>query len=229
LPTVAVILAWDAASLPGSADPKLLAPLAGRPILEHSIAAFDDAPGVDEILVAAAPGMTGPASGMLSARHTPSRVIDSGTTRIEAARRAITALGGTSGNVLIHDAARPLLSQRVIEECLSALGTAEAVCAAVPASDTMVTTRDFFVQERPRRDRLRRRQSPQGFRLPLIRRGYELAAADPDFKPADDCAIVLRYLPEVPIRLVQGSEQLFPITRSLDLDIAETMMRAKLP
>jgi 2-C-methyl-D-erythritol 4-phosphate cytidylyltransferase len=223
LHTAAVILAMDAAPVPGHTGPALLAPLAGRPILEYSIAAFDDAPGVDEILVAAAPEL----AGHPLASRTPLRVIEAGTTRTEAARRAILALGGTDGNVLIHDASRPLLSQRVIGECLTALEVHEAVCAAVPASDTMVTIKDFYVTERPPRDRLRKRQAPQGFRLPVIRRGYELALADPDFKPADDCAIVLRYLPDVRIRLVPGSEQLFPITSRLDIDIAETVLARK--
>jgi 2-C-methyl-D-erythritol 4-phosphate cytidylyltransferase len=223
LPTVAVILAWDAASLSGCAEPKLLTPLGGRPILEHSIAAFGDAPGVDEILVAAAPRLaTYPLAGR-------ARVVEAGQTRTGTVQRAISALGETDGNVLIHDASRPLLSQRVIGECLAALGAHEAVCAAVPASDTMVTTKDFCVSVRPARDRLRRRQSPQGFRLRVIRRAYELAAADPDFHPTDDCAVVLKYLPQVPVHLVQGSEQLFPITSPLDIDIAESMITARLP
>jgi 2-C-methyl-D-erythritol 4-phosphate cytidylyltransferase len=61
----------------------------------------------------------------------------------------------------------------------------------------------------------------------VIRRGYELAVADPDFQPSDECAIVLRYLPEVRIRLVQGSELLFPITSPLDIEIAELMLAEK--
>lgn len=221
MPTVAVILAWDAAPVPGGAEPKLLMPLAGRPILEHSVAAFGNAPGVDEILVAAAPGLAGPVAGQPGVR-----VIEAGATRTETVRRALLALAETDGNVLIHEANRPLLSQRVIGECLTALEVHEAVCAAVPASDTMVTIKDLFIDERPSRDRLRRRQSPQGFRLRVIRRGYERAGADPDFNPADDCAVVLRYLPGVPVHLFQGSELLFPITSQLDIEIAEMMLAA---
>lgn len=217
--TVAVILAWDAAPLPGCAEPKLVMPLGGRPILEHSIAAFGDAPGVDEILVAAAPELAGHVAGRAGIR-----VVETGATRTEAARRALLALGEPDGNVLIHDANRPLVSARVIGECLTALEVHEAACAAVPASDTMVTIKDLYIDERPSRDRLRKRQSPQGFRRRVIRRDYELAVADPDFKPSDDCAIVLRYLPEIPVHLFRGSEQLFPITSRLDIEIAEMML-----
>jgi 2-C-methyl-D-erythritol 4-phosphate cytidylyltransferase len=225
LPTAAVILAWDAATLPGGAEPKLLTPLAGRPILEHSVAAFGDVPGVDEILVAAAPGL----SGYPLASRTPLRVVEGGLTRTEAVRRALQAVREPGGNVLIHDANRPLLPRPVIEECLTALEVHEAVCAAVPASDTMVTIKDLCIHSRPTRDRLRKRQSPQGFRLRVIRRGYELAVADPGFSPSDDCAVVLRYLPEVPVHLVPGSEELFPITSALDVEIAEMILAARPP
>ena len=76
----------------------------------------------------------------------------------------------------------------------------------------------------PRRDRLRRFQTPQGFRLGTIRRAYDLAFADPEFVavPAtDDCGVVHRYLPGAPIMVVEGSEQNIKITHPVDLLIAE--------
>jgi 2-C-methyl-D-erythritol 4-phosphate cytidylyltransferase len=80
----------------------------------------------------------------------------------------------------------------------------------------------------PRRDSLVRCQTPQGFRLSVIRRAHELAAADPAFAglPAtDDCGIVLRYLPEVDVRVVPGSERNIKITYPRDLGIAETLLK----
>jgi 2-C-methyl-D-erythritol 4-phosphate cytidylyltransferase len=155
-----------------------------------------------------------------------SRVIEGGATRIESAREAIRILGAADCNLLLHDAARPLIGPRVIEDCVAALRTYPAACAAVPASDTMVKVVKDLITERPPRDRLRRRQTPQGFRLEIIRRGYELALADPGFVPADDCGIVLRYLPEVPVRLVPGSERSVTITGPADIEIAETLLAA---
>ena len=229
--TIAVVLGADAGVLPGSDVPALLAPLAGRSLIEHPVAAFEQAPQVDEILVVVPPALAAEVRRLLAAGgyRKVSRVIDAGATRAESARRAIAALGEAGGILLIHDAARPLVSQRVIEDCVTALRTHDAVCAAVPAADTMVQVEKDLITERPRRDRLRRRQSPQGFRLPVIRRGYELALADPESEPADDCGIVLRYLPDVTVALVQGSEQSFPVTRPADLDIAETLLAAGLP
>jgi 2-C-methyl-D-erythritol 4-phosphate cytidylyltransferase len=226
--TVAVVLAAGAADLPGTAVPAVLAPLAGKPVIEHSVAAFETAPRVGEILVVAPPSLAAQVRWLLAAGgyRKVSRVIEGGATRTESARRAIAALGDADRLLLIHDAARPLVSQRVIEDCITALGSHGAVCAAVAAADTMVAVEKDLITERPPRDRLRCRQTPQGFRLPVIRRGYELALADPASEPADDCGIVLRYLPGVAVRLVQGSEQSFPVTRAADIDIAETLLAA---
>jgi 2-C-methyl-D-erythritol 4-phosphate cytidylyltransferase len=224
--TIAAVLAAPAGELPGTAVPMLLAPLAGRPVIEHSVAAFDAAPRVDEIVVVAPPALAARVGQLLAEEgyRKVSRVIEGAATRAESTWRAIGAVGDADACLLLHDAARPLVSQRVIEDCAAALGTHHAVCAVVPAADTMVTVEKDLITERPPRDRLRRRQTPQGFRLAVIRRGYELALADPDFAPADPCGIVLRYLPEVTVRLVPGSERSFAITRPADIGIAETLL-----
>jgi 2-C-methyl-D-erythritol 4-phosphate cytidylyltransferase len=217
--TVALIVAVH-----GDADgaQALLAPLAGRPVAEHSIAAFEAAPEVDEVLLVASPAVAGR---LRAGRVT--RLVEAVGSRAQAVGLAIESLGESDCHLLIHDAARPLVGPRVIADCAAALGSAQAVCAAVPASDTMVRVEDDFITERPRRDRLRRREYPQGFHLPVIRRGYRLALADPGYLPTDDCGVVLRYLPAVPIHLVPGSEQSFPVTSRLDVDIAETILRAR--
>jgi len=221
--TVAAVLAAPADGPAGAAS---LAPLAGRPVIEHSVAAFEASPLVDEILVVTPPPLVARTGALLAAAgyRKVSRVIGGGATRIESAWQAIRILGEADGNLLLHDAVRPLIGPRVIEDCVAALRTYPAVCAAVPASDTMVKVDKDLITERPPRDRLRRRQTPQGFRLEVIRRGYELALADPGFAPADDCGIVLRYLPEVPVRLVPGSERSVTVTAPADIEIAEALL-----
>ena len=86
----------------------------------------------------------------------------------------------------------------------------------------------FSMTAMPRRDTLARCQTPQGFRLSVIRHAYQLARADPGFssRPAtDDCGIVLRYLPEVAIHIVTGSERNLKITYPGDLVVAEALLR----
>ena len=204
------------------AGPDLLAPLAGRPLVEHSLAAFAAAPGVDEVMMIAGPALAG-----RTYDPAPEIVRDRGSRAgsIAVVLEVLTAIGPKDEcDVLIHDADHPLIGVRVIADCLAALADSEAVCAAVSASDTMVAVENGVITDRPPRDRLRYRQYPQGFRLPVIRRGYQLALSDPAFRQTDDCAVVLRYLPEVPVRLVPGSERGFRITSQAGIGIAETLL-----
>jgi 2-C-methyl-D-erythritol 4-phosphate cytidylyltransferase len=105
------------------------------------------------------------------------------------------------------------------------------VGVAVPASDTIVVVEDGVMTGMPRRDTLRRCQTPQGFRLSVIRKAHELALADPafaDLTATDDCGVVLRYLPDVPVAVVPGSERNIKITYPGDLSIAEVLLSAEI-
>ena len=107
----------------GAELPKQLLPLAGRALLEHSVAAFERAPGVDAILVVMAPGHAGHVRELLAVGgyRKVTGIIEGGLTRPESTRRAIAALGPAEANVLFHDAARPLLDQATIAGCVRAL------------------------------------------------------------------------------------------------------------
>ncbi|SRR6266567_4837637 len=229
--TVAVVLAGGAGQRFGGGTPKQLHVLAGRTLLEHSVAAFEQAPGVDEILVVMAAGFTGRARDILEAGsyRKITGVIEGGPARPDSTRRAIAAVGAAVSecNVLFHDAARPLLDQRIIADCLRALEADQAVGVAVPASDTIVEVSNSVMRGMPRRETLQRCQTPQGFRLSVIRTAYELADADQGFSAfaaTDDCGIVLRYLPGVPIRVVPGSERNIKITYPDDLELAAVLL-----
>ena len=136
--TVAVVLAGGSGERFGTSVPKQLLPIAGRPLLEHSVAAFDEAPAVDSVLVVMAASHTGPRS----SRRAAIRVIDGGATRTESTRCAIAELGDEECDVLFHDAARPLVDQRIIADCVAALAEHRAVGVAVPSSDTIAVVSD---------------------------------------------------------------------------------------
>jgi 2-C-methyl-D-erythritol 4-phosphate cytidylyltransferase len=229
--TVAVVLAGGMGLRFGGDRPKQLHVLAGRTLVEHSVAAFEQAPGVAAITIVMPPGLASQAQKQFvdSGDHPKvTGVIEGGVTRTDSTRCAIAALGPGECNVLFHDAARPLLDQRIIADCISALATAQAIGVAIPSSDTIVEVADGMVTRMPRRETLQRCQTPQGFRLSVIRRAYKLADADPAFpqRPAtDDCGIVLRYLPDVPVRLVPGSERNIKVTYPDDLEVAEALLR----
>jgi 2-C-methyl-D-erythritol 4-phosphate cytidylyltransferase len=228
--TVAVVLAAGSGSRFGSASPKQLRLLAGRNLIEHCVRAFDCAPGVDQVLVVTAAGHQDQVRRDLANIAKVAAVIQGGPSRTDSTRRAIAWLSSAApadAKVLFHDAARPLVDQRIIADCVAALDRWDAISVTVASSDTIVEVTDGAIQRVLPRHTLARCQTPQGFRLSVISRAYERADADPGFAatPAtDDCGVVLRYLPEVRIGAVSGSERNLKITYADDLAIARALM-----
>jgi 2-C-methyl-D-erythritol 4-phosphate cytidylyltransferase len=227
LPVVAVLLAGGTGARMGADQPKQLLELRGRTILEHSLIAFHGHPGVDEILVVMAADHLAAAQEVAAGYPKVRGVIEGGGTRSESTMRALDHLGDRDCLVLVHDAARPLVSAAVIGRCLEGLAEHPAVLVAVPATDTMVEVdADETVRSVPRRSSLRRVQTPQGFRSHVLRSAYAAAEADPDFVATDDASVVFHYLPGHSVCVVAGEERNLKVTTPLDLTIAEALLGA---
>jgi 2-C-methyl-D-erythritol 4-phosphate cytidylyltransferase len=239
---VAAVLGGGVGQRLGASLPKQLLTLGGKTLIEHCVAAFEAAPGIDEILVVMARGYTGPVEALLakgglagSGYRKVTGVIEGGVSRPDSARAALAAIAAGAGpgavecGVLLHDAARPLVDQRIIADCVAALRVHDAAGVAVPASDTMVVTENGVMHSVPPRETLFRCQTPQCFRLSVITRAHELAAADPGFSPTDDCGVVLRYLPGVDVHIVPGSERNMKVTYPQDLAVAEALLSSGPP
>src|SRR3989440_6222299 len=117
--TVAVVLAGGSGERFGTSVPKQLLPFAGRPLIEHSVAAFDEAPAVDSVLVVMAASHAGQVREVLAGGGYRQLAggIACGPTRAGSTRRALESLGGGGCDVLFDDAARPLGGQRTIAGC----------------------------------------------------------------------------------------------------------------
>ncbi|WP_246239142.1 bifunctional cytidylyltransferase/SDR family oxidoreductase [Acrocarpospora corrugata] len=234
MPTVGVVLAGGIGQRIGLNTPKQLLKIAGKSILEHTIAAFDSHPDIDEVVVLMTPGFTDEVAALIEKnRFTKvSRILDGGASRTESTWIALRALGDRECDVLLHDAVRPLVEPRIIADCVTALGEYQAVDVAIPSSDTVVVAapgpNGEIIRDIPDRARLRRGQTPQCFRLSVIRDAYARALADPDFdkQPAtDDCGVMLRYRPDVPIFIVAGSEHNMKVTHPVDVFIADKLFQ----
>ncbi len=233
---VAAVLAGGVGTRLGGDRPKQLLSLGGRTVLELAVLAFVDSEDVDEVLVVMPAALVAEAQALFAAgRLDTVRVIPGGVARTDSTRAAIEAIaaspGGEDCDVLLHDAARPLVDARVIRDCVAALQSAEAVVPAIPATDTVVVVAPGdLVSSVPDREQLRNVQTPQGFRLAVIRAAYRLAQADHgegSVRASDDCGVLLRYLPSVPVRLVAGSVQNIKITHPGDLALAEELLRLR--
>jgi 2-C-methyl-D-erythritol 4-phosphate cytidylyltransferase len=239
---VAVILAGGVGTRMGLDIPKQFVPIAGRTSLEHTVELFQHCEFVDEIIVMMAPGYIERATKLLLGHPTPGylddkpagraakvvRVLCGGADRSETSRLALTAIADKDANVLFHDAVRPLLDGDIIVACIRALDVYDAVDTGIPSADTIIEVdENNFVRAVPPRSKLRRGQTPQAFRMPVITRAYELAIQDPDFSTTDDCSVVLKYCPDIPIFVVDGDEANIKITQPIDIHLADKLFQLK--
>ena len=225
---VAVLLAGGVGVRIGLDIPKQLLKVAGKTLLEHTLAVLDGHPMVDEVVVMMAPGHLDAVRAIVrNGGYTKvSAIEEGGLTRNETTQRALAAIGDAESHVLFHDAVRPLLSTRIITECFEALEEHAAVDVAIPSADTIIEVGpDNTIRDIPPRAALRRGQTPQAFRSSVIRRAYELAARDPGFQATDDCTVVLRYLPEEPIWVVRGDEWNMKVTDPIDVYLADKLFQ----
>ena len=228
---IAIILAGGAGKRFGADRPKQFLPLAdGRSVLEHAVAAFRACDCIDDVLVVMHPDWID--SDECKALNV--RLVAGGKERWESSVNALRTITGEC-NVLIHDAARPFVSERIIRDVCEALAQHEAVSVAVPATDTMYYCPfpaasgtlspsrcaqgkgERYIEDIPDRATMMRAQTPQAFRLSLIRQAYKIALQDPNLQSTDDCGIVHKYLPETPIYIVEGEEANRKITFKEDL------------
>ena len=227
-PNVAVVLAGGVGSRIGLDIPKQLIKIAGRTILEHTIAQFNDHPMVDEVIVMMTPGHLDAVHGILRSGAYPkvAQVLEGADTRNGTTLRAIAAIEDPESKVLFHDAVRPLIAPRVIAECYAALDEYDAVDVAIPSADTIVEVGESnTIEAIPPRARLMRGQTPQGFRARTIAAAYDVAGKDPHFQATDDCSVVLKYLPDVPIWIVRGEERNMKVTEPIDVYIADKLFQ----
>ena len=231
---IAVILAGGIGARVGGNTPKQLLPLQdGKSVLEHAVDAFEQSPHIQEICIVMHPDYIMHAEQMLLAnawqkvRH----IIPGGKERWESSVQAIKLLGdeakGEQANLLLHDAARPFVSQDIIARVCEALEEHEAVTVAIPSTDTVYEMADGKVAHIPQRSTIMRAQTPQAFRLELIAEAYakalgtdicDIQACSACHLPAtDDCGIVHEHMPQVPIYIVEGEEQNKKITFKEDI------------
>jgi len=214
---VALILAAGRGERLGADAPKALVELAGRPLLAWSIEVLQRVGSIERIVLALPPGVSAPAGTV---------GVPGGSVRSESVRRALAAAGeGPAADlVLVHDAARPLLSAELVEEVLAAAGGdgVDAAIAAAPVTDTIKRADEHStVTETLERSTLWAVQTPQVFRRPALQAALDV----PDevlARATDDAWLIERAGGRVVI-VAAGRENL-KITTPLDLDLAEMLI-----
>ncbi len=222
---IAVILAGGSGSRIGESTPKQFLKVQDKSLLEYCIEAFESHELIDRIVIVVREDYISETHSIINQNGYKKTyaVLSGGKERYESSMSALKACTNDNDILLYHDCARPLLSHRIISDCIHSMEHFDAVTVAVRTSDTIyVSSSDGKISSIPPRSRLLNAQTPQCFRVHTIRSAYAKAQLDPDFQPTDDCSVVFRYLPEVPIQIVEGESINIKITYKEDL---ETMSR----
>ena len=204
-----------------SGEPKAFVMVAGVPILRRAAEAAAAAELVDALVVAVPPGAEARAEDLLSGLSKPVTVVSGGTTRQDSASTAFARVGAADA-VAVHDAARALCPSSLFDACLRELDRSDAVCPAVPASDTIKEVSGDVVVSTLDRTRLAAAQTPQAFRSEMYRRAHDAAARD-GVVATDDCSLVERI--GVVVRIVPGDGRNIKITTPDDITVAEFLLR----
>lgn len=186
--------------------PKQFVDLGGKPMILRTIDVFEGSPDIDRIIVVSHPDYIGELEAMrcVGGYRKWDQTVAGGAERYLSSYAAVKACAGLEGNLFIHDAARPFVSEELIGRVAEALRTAEGAAPVITASDTLVEVADNVIKCVPERKKFRMVQTPQAFRLSLLRKAFDEAMKDSNICVTDDCGLVLAYFPVTKIQLVDG-------------------------
>ncbi|OBC04493.1 2-C-methyl-D-erythritol 4-phosphate cytidylyltransferase [Mycobacterium sp. 852013-50091_SCH5140682] len=224
--TVAVVPAAGSGERLGAGRPKAFVKLAGRPLLEHALDGLRASGVIDAVVVAVPPGLTDEAKLIFGGA---AEIVAGGADRTESVRLALQAVGDAEF-VLVHDAARALTPAALIVRVVKALEAGHsAVVPGLPLADTIkAVDANGVVLGTPERAGLRAVQTPQGFRVDVLRRAYQREPGSDSLVVSavagftDDASLVEQS--GTPVQVVDGDPMAFKITTPMDLLLAEAVL-----
>lgn len=198
--------------------------LSGEPLLLHALRTFLDHDQVVALRVALRPEDAAEPPGWLSSLDERLSIVSGGATRAESVREALRALPTDLDVILVHDAARPLVTRDVVDRCIAGALAGYGAVAGWPVTDTLKEVgRENRIVSTPDRNRFWHAQTPQGFPAALLREAYE--ALDDLSAVTDDAAVVERAGGEV--AMVLGSPRNVKVTTPEDVAWAEFLLNAR--
>lgn len=216
----AVIVAAGSASRMGGID-KVMASLGGTPMVARTAAAFQNCDAIAEIVIVTRPDLIRPISALCAGMDKVQAVVAGGSSRQESVWLGLNALSEDIQLAAIHDGARPLVSNLVIDRTVRAANSYGAAAPAVPVKDTIKVVKGGLVEKTPDRATLQAVQTPQVFDFDLLR-GALKKAEEEKAAVTDDCSAVERL--GMKVKIVEGDERNLKVTTPMDLKIAEMLL-----
>ncbi len=222
---IAIILASGSGSRFRLTTPKQFYKIGNKTVLEYSIEAFQNHSKIDEIIVVSNPEFIDETE-KLSKKYTKvTKIVKGGQTRQQSSYNGVYSITDKNANILIHDAARPFVSDTIINNCIIALHQYKAVNVAIESSDTIIEVNENnIIKNIPVRKALRRCQTPQCFDINVIKLAHKLAKEDFTSTATDDCSLVIRYK-IADVFVVEGSNENIKITYPEDIKIAQNILK----
>lgn len=223
---IALILASGTGSRCKLGFPKQFAKINNKTILEYTINAFENHNLIDEIYIVTSKEFINTVKNIINTSNYKKikNVITGGETRKDSSYNGISAIPYTDANVLIHDGVRPLIDNNTITNCIDTLKDKNAVCVTIESSDTIfVTNEDGVITNIPKRQTLKRAQTPQCFKLNIIKKAHELAKKDKNCQVTDDCGLIINYN-LADIYTINGSTNNIKVTYPEDIDFVKKFL-----
>lgn len=221
---IALILASGTGARCNLGFPKQFAKINNKTILEYTIEAFNSHNEIDEVILVTSSENIDIVKELSQKYKKVTQVIKGGETRKDSSYNGISAIKEQEANILIHDGVRPLISKEIISNCIKELKIKNAVCVAIDSTDTIFQINDKnVITSIPQRKTLKRAQTPQCFKLSIIKKAHELANNDKNCIVTDDCGLIQHYN-LTDIYLTQGDENNIKITYKEDLDFVKKIL-----
>ena len=217
---ICAILAGGVGNRAGAEVPKQFLDMSGKTLIERTVDVFERHPRVDRILVVCHPEHMERMEDIRqrSGSKKWSQVIEGGSERYLSSYAAVKACTDDDDTILIHDAARPFVSQELISHLIDATEEYGAAVPVIQLSDTLLSADGNFVKCAEKRQNFRLAQTPQAFRVSLIRSAFEAAIKDVNLCVTDDCGIFLQANPQARIKMVDGELSNLKLTYHTDIE-----------
>lgn len=216
----AVIVAAGTASRMGGID-KVMAELGGEPMIVRSVRAFQNCDAIREIVVVTRPDLIPQITDLCAGFSKVKAVVAGGADRPESVENGMNALSDQVRLAAIHDGARPLVTNEVIDRTVRAAHSYSAAAPGIPVKDTIKQVQGGVVANTPDRSTLQAIQTPQVFDADLLR-GALKNAREKQIPITDDCSAVEQL--GMSVRIVEGDERNIKVTTPMDLKIAALLL-----
>ena len=221
-----IILAGGSGERLGFDIPKQFVKIAGKTVIEHTIDIFERHPLIDHIIIVVNPDFRFLMEEILLKNNYKKviKILNGGITRRESSYIGISSIEEDDAIVLIHDAVRPFVNERIINESIEAAKKYGAVDVAIPSVDTIIKVDDdMFIEDIPPRRYMMKGQTPQSFRLSLIREAHEKVKEE---KVTDDCSLIVKG-GFGKVYVVRGEERNIKLTYPEDIFLMERIFQLK--